>query len=72
MTVELPVEQMTVAEKLRALELLWDNLRRNEEDIPVPSWHKEMLDNRERLVREGKAHFESWESAKKRIADQIS
>ena len=68
MTVELPLAQMTVAEKLRTLELLWGDLCRDEQNIPVPQWHKDLLDERERLVREGKAQFESWETAKGRIA----
>jgi hypothetical protein len=68
MTLELPLAQMTVAEKLRTLELLWGDDCRNEQNIPVPQWHKDLLDERERLVREGNAQFESWETAKARIA----
>ena len=68
MTVELPVEQMSVEEKLRAMDILWENLRRDEKNIPVPQWHKDLLDGREQLFREGKAHFEDWEIAKERIA----
>lgn len=50
----LQVERMTVEEKLRAMEEIWENLSRTEENIPVPQWHKDLLDERERLVREGK------------------
>jgi hypothetical protein len=71
MTVELPVEQMTVEEKLRAMELIWENLRRDEKNIPVPQWHRDLLDEREKLTAEGKAHFEDWESAKNWIAAKI-
>ena len=70
MTVELPLHQMTVAEKLHALEVLWSDLSRDEQNIPVPQWHKDLLDERERLVRAGKAHFENWETAKTRIAER--
>jgi Putative addiction module component len=35
----------------------------------VPPWHKELLDERERLVAEGKAHFIDWEDAKKQIEE---
>jgi len=68
MMVELPLARMTVEEKLQTLELLWSDLRHNEAQIPVPQWHKDLLDERERLVREGKAHFSDWETAKGRIA----
>jgi hypothetical protein len=65
------IEQMTVAEKLRTMEALWDDLCRREENIPVPQWHRDLLDDRERLIDEGKAVFVDWETAKKRIADRI-
>jgi hypothetical protein len=66
------VGQMTLAEKLQTMETLWDELCRREEDVPVPDWHKEVLDERERLVKEGKAHFSNWESARKRLSKKIS
>jgi hypothetical protein len=71
MTVKLPVEQMSVEEKLRAMEILWENLRRDEKNIPVPQWHKDLLDGRGQLIREGKARFEDWEVAKERIAKTV-
>jgi len=71
MAIELPVKQMTVEEKLRAMDLLWEDLRKDEKNIPVPQWHKDLLKERERLVRENKASFSDWETAKKRIGKSI-
>jgi Putative addiction module component len=62
------VHKMTLAEKLRAMETLWDDFCRREADVPVPSWQESILDERERLSEQGKAHFSSWEGARKRIA----
>ena len=70
MIVELPLAQMSVEEKLHTLEVLWNDLRRKEEDIPVPQWHRDLLEERSRLVREGRAKFIDWETAKKRILAQ--
>ncbi len=67
----LEIDRMTLAEKLRAMELLWDDLCRREEDIPVPQWHKDVLDERERAIAEGRAKFEDWETAKKRISEKL-
>ena len=72
MPVELPIDQMTVEEKLRAMEALWDDLCRREENVPMPQWHKDLLDERQRLVQEGKARFVDLEAAKKQIAERIS
>lgn len=63
----LPLATMSVEEKLRVMEELWDDLRRDEANVPTPHWHKELLDERERLVKEGKARFSDWESVKRRI-----
>jgi hypothetical protein len=71
MAIELPVKQMTVEEKLQAMDVLWEDLRTNEKNIPMPEWHKELLAERERLVRENKASFSDWETAKKRLAAKI-
>ena len=68
----LPLEKMTVEEKLQVMEELWSDLCCNQNHIPVPQWHKDILDKRENLVKEGKATFVDWETAKKRIADRIS
>jgi len=63
---------MSLEEKLRAMEELWDDLCRREDAIPVPQWHKDLLDERERLIQEGKATFVDWETAKKRISERTS
>ena len=68
MAIELPVKQMTLEEKLRAMDMLWEDLRSDDKNIPVPQWHIDILTQRERLVREKKAVFSDWETAKKRIA----
>ena len=72
MPTTLPIDQMTLAEKLLAMEALWDDLCRREAGLPVLQWHQDLLDERERLVRDGKAQFHDWETAKRRIAGQTS
>ena len=66
------IDQMTLAEKLLAMETLWDNLCRREEGLPMLQWHKDLLDERERMIRDGQAQFADWETAKRRIAGQTS
>jgi hypothetical protein len=63
---------MTVEEKLKAMEMLWDDLCRNEREIPVVDWQKEMLDERQRQIDAGDAKFSDWESAKERIRERTS
>jgi hypothetical protein len=54
------------------MEELWDDLRSKAGQVPVPQWHKDLLEERERLVETGAAQFGDWETAKRRITEQIS
>ena len=72
MSTQLQIDQMTVAEKLRIMEELWDDLRARAEGVPMPQWHNDLLDERERLIETGEAQFDDWDAAKKRITEQTS
>lgn len=72
MSIHLQIDQMTIAEKLRIMEELWDDLRTRAEGVPVPQWQKDLLDERERLIETGEAQLSDWETAKKRITEQTS
>jgi hypothetical protein len=72
MAIELQIDQLSLEEKLQIMEALWEDLRTRAGEMPVPQWHKDVFDRRERMIETGEARFEDWESAKKRIADRIS
>ncbi len=70
MSLSLPLNEMTTAEKLQAMEILWEDLARNAEDIPMPAWHEDVLAERERLIKEGKAKFLSWDEFRQSIQEE--
>jgi len=72
MSAEINFEQMNVSEKLRIMELLWDDLCRTESDIPSPQWHENVLIERENMVRDGSDEFIDWDQAKKEMSMKIS
>ncbi len=63
----LRLEEMSLPEKLQLMEALWQDLSRKEEMIESPDWHREALEERERLVASGEARFIDWEQAKAEI-----
>ncbi len=67
MDAALPLDQMTVEEKLRAMEAIWRSLSKQDDQVPVPDWHKQLLDERERQIDSGKAKFISLEEMKERV-----
>jgi len=71
MSKTLPLEEMTLQEKLSAMELLWDDLTRSPDAIESPDWHRTLLDERRQRAADGSAQFQDWETAKAEIRNKI-
>ncbi len=67
MSVTLPLHEMSVPEKLRVMESLWEDLSRNSDALDSPDWHKAALMERKARVASGKTSYMDWERAKKEI-----
>lgn len=65
MYTKLPLNDMTIEDKIRVMEDLWTDLTKTEENYPSPDWHKDVLLLREKRIAEGKEIYKDWESAKK-------
>jgi putative addiction module component (TIGR02574 family) len=63
----LPLDQMTVEEKLRAIEAILRSLSKHQDQVPVPDWHEQVLDERQRQMDAGEASFVSLEEMKERV-----
>jgi len=72
MPVTLPLKEMTLQEKLAAMESLWEDLARTPEAVESPAWHKDILDERRQRLDEGKSRFVDWETAKAEIRKKLS
>ena len=51
MEVPIPLDKMSIPDKLRALEAIWSDLQRTPDDVPSPGWHADVL-----RAREGRVH----------------
>ncbi len=71
MEITLPLDQMTIEEKLRVMETLWIDLTRREEEFSSPAWHKDVLRLREERIKSGQEDYEDWETAKKQLRDRL-
>ena len=72
MPFNLPLKDMTLQEKLAAMESIWEDLARTPDAIESPAWHQDILDERRRQVAEGQARFIDWETAKTEIRKKLS
>ena len=50
----LPLDQMTIEEKLRTMETLWADLSRNAQSFESPAWHADVLRERDQRIATAK------------------
>jgi putative addiction module component (TIGR02574 family) len=60
----LPLNEMSVEEKLQTMETLWQSLSADPAAIESPAWHEQELGERQRKIESGEAKFVEWEKAK--------
>jgi hypothetical protein len=71
MHLAIPLQHMTTAEKLQAIEEIWADLSRESESVPSPAWHGDVLRARERRIADGTARFLGIAEAKKAVREQL-
>ena len=69
MSVEITLDNLSVSEKVRLLERVWDSLCSKSGDVRSPDWHREVLETRKRRLEEGRATVSPWSEAKARLLD---
>ncbi len=68
----IPLENMSVEEKLQAVESLWDDMCSKAGVISSPAWHQDVLTDRNAMQERGVDDFEDWEAAKRNIGIKVS
>jgi hypothetical protein len=63
---------MSVPEKLRVMEALWDDLSRNSKPFQSPRWHQAALKERKKRIASGRTSYMDWERAKKEIRRRVA
>jgi hypothetical protein len=67
-----PLKEMTIHEKLAAMDLLWEDLAGCPESVDSPPWHKDVVDERRQRVADGKSQFSDSGTAKIDIRNKVS
>jgi hypothetical protein len=58
--ISIPLDKMSLAEKLEAMEAIWADLSQTPSQVPIPEWHREVLKAR----RESPATWLDWDQVK--------
>jgi len=69
MSIDLPLDKMSVAEKLATMEAIWASLCNRPADVQSPEWHEKVLAERTRRLESGEATVSRWDEAKQRLRD---
>ena len=69
--VDLPLAEMSIAEKFRLMETLWADLCRTAPEEAAPEWHLQVLQEREQFLAAGQEEVLDWEEAKRRLRREI-
>lgn len=61
------IRQMSFPEKVALLETVWSEIAADPGQVEVPQWHKDILDERDLALNEGRATVLDWDEAKRQI-----
>ena len=67
MVMTLPLETMTIGDTLQMMETIWNNLIQVSQEMPSPSWHRDVLAARMERVNKGESTYSDWADVKARI-----
>ncbi len=68
--IDLPLDTMTIADKMDVVDRIMADLSRNASSVPAIEWHGDVLREREENLRGGSDRFISLEDAEKRIREK--
>jgi len=70
-TMQLALDKMSIKEKLKLIDDIWSDLLEHEDTIPSPTWHGEVLCQREKALELGQEKISDWEKAKRDILKTV-
>jgi hypothetical protein len=71
MPITLPLQTMSVEEKIQVMESIWDDLCDTAGSTLTPDWHRSILTARKAALKGGNDEVLDWETAKKKISQDI-
>ncbi len=63
----LTIKQMSWAEKLQAMEALWESLSQDGDRLESPNWHADALEETRQNYEAGREQLVDWEAAKQEL-----
>jgi putative addiction module component (TIGR02574 family) len=64
-------DELSVEEQIDYVQSLWDRIAASPERVPVPDWHREVLDERLKDYEANPDAGESWDVVRERLRDKL-
>jgi putative addiction module component (TIGR02574 family) len=64
-------DQLTVEEQIDYVQLLWERIAATPDQVPVPDWHREVLDERLKDFEANPDAGESWDVVRDRLREKL-
>jgi putative addiction module component (TIGR02574 family) len=65
-------DQLTVEGQIDCVQLLWERIAATPDQVPVPDWHREVLDERIKDFEANPDAGESWDVVRNRLRDNCA
>lgn len=60
------IQNLSKQEKLKLVQVLWDDIVNHQNEIDVSTDHKKIIEERLNIINEGRANYRSWEDIRKK------
>jgi putative addiction module component (TIGR02574 family) len=64
-------DDLSVEEKIDYLQSLWDRIAATPETVPVPEWHRAIIDERLKDLEANPNAGDSWEAVQERLGKKL-
>lgn len=64
-------DELSVDEKIDYLQSLWDRIAATPETVPVPEWHRQVLDQRLKALEANPESGDSWDVVQERLRQKL-
>ena len=63
-------DALSIEEQIDYVQSLWDHIAARPEQVPVPDWHKDLLNSRQKAVEEGREKILDWDTVKNSLGSK--
>ena len=65
-------DALSIDDKIQYVQSLWDRITARPEDVPIPNWHREILNERLAAHRANGDQGKEWEEVEREITAELS